>query len=343
MSIREVRPGIYDIDVCAPGIRFRKRKSFPSKIDAARYEAQVKSDLGIKPDSLSVGALAIPYMEWMELHQRPETVRVKKAMLIGFILPFFRDYYPDAITPEVIDTYKKHRLAETRRGQIHRRINMELLCLRALVRWAADPSRGMATGPLPKHDPLPYKRPTPDTLTMEEIDAIIDAMGPRDRALFLCLFHGGLRRGEAINMEWKDVDFDGGALRIHGKGGKVRIVPMTETLKSSLRALLGGRQRNGHVFRSRVRGGVLVDIRRPLKTAVEKAGIMKHVHPHMLRHSFATVLLESGADLRSIQGLLGHESITTTQIYTHVTKERNRTLMDAAFTSTARQRKGGSK
>jgi site-specific recombinase XerD len=143
--------------------------------------------------------------------------------------------------------------------------------------------------------------------------------------LFLCLYNAGLRKGEACTLTWDKVHLDDPAhVRITGKGNKTRIVPLTVMLRESFGWLslcchgaAEGKRGNAPCFPSIRGGGCLTDIRKPLWAAIKKAGLNR-ITPHTLRHSFATHLLESGADLRAIQGMMGHEDISTTQIYTNV-------------------------
>lgn len=153
--------------------------------------------------------------------------------------------------------------------------------------------------------------------------AIIEQMGARDRALFLCMYQAGMRKAEACNVKFDDVHFDPDYIRVVGKGNKVRSVAMPSMLSEAIRELM--KDNDGLLFKSRVHqkqgkefNRVLTDIRKPLWTAMKKAGIERHITPHMLRHSFATHMLEAAADLRTIQTQLGHADISTTQIYTKV-------------------------
>jgi integrase/recombinase XerC/integrase/recombinase XerD len=148
----------------------------------------------------------------------------------------------------------------------------------------------------------------------------------RDRAMFELTYSCGLRAEEIVNLELDSPDFDGEALRVDGKGSKTRITPMGEPAQRALqRYLERGRQAlepapgQTALFLSR-RGRRLStsDVRRRLEKWVREAAVAGRISPHTLRHSFATHLLEGGADLRSIQELLGHASVSTTQIYTRV-------------------------
>ena len=133
----------------------------------------------------------------------------------------------------------------------------------------------------------------------------------RDLILILLLYGGGLRVSEACALKWKQVDFAGGILRIKGKGGKQRLCALPELALSELKRC---RQNSGFVF-EKLSPRKAYNI---VKYWGEKAGISKPISPHVLRHSFATHLLNSGSDLRALQELLGHESLSATQKYTHL-------------------------
>jgi integrase/recombinase XerC/integrase/recombinase XerD len=178
----------------------------------------------------------------------------------------------------------------------------------------------------------------PRVLAPDEVAALLDripASGPlevRDRALFELAYSCGLRAEEIVSLDVGAVDFESETLRVTGKGRKTRVVPIGEPAQRALRRYLAGARRalepradERALFVSR-RGRRLSpsDIRRRLDKWVREAALAGRVSPHTLRHSFATHLLEGGADLRSIQDLLGHASISTTQVYTRVETARLR-------------------
>jgi tyrosine recombinase XerC len=178
----------------------------------------------------------------------------------------------------------------------------------------------------------------PRVLGPDEIAALLDripASGPlevRDRALFEIAYGSGLRAEEIVNLDLDSPDFDSESLRVAGKGSKTRVVPMGEPAQRTLerylaqaRPALADDRNEPSLFLSR-RGRRLSpsDVRRRLERWVRQASVAGHVSPHTLRHSFATHLLEGGADLRSIQELLGHASLSTTQVYTRVEPQRLR-------------------
>jgi integrase/recombinase XerC/integrase/recombinase XerD len=178
----------------------------------------------------------------------------------------------------------------------------------------------------------------PRVLGRDEVGSLLDRIPARtplelrDRALFELAYSCGLRAEEIVSLDLGDADFDSETLRATGKGMKTRVVPIGEPAQRALRRYLEvGRKPLGPaddepaLFVSR-RGRRLSasDVRRRLEKWVREAAVAGHVSPHTLRHSFATHLLEGGADLRSIQELLGHSSVSTTQIYTRVEPSRLR-------------------
>jgi integrase/recombinase XerC/integrase/recombinase XerD len=154
----------------------------------------------------------------------------------------------------------------------------------------------------------------------------------RDRALFELAYSCGLRAEEIVSLDLGDIDFESETLRVTGKGSKTRMLPIGEPAQRALRTYLERARRalepradESALFVSR-RGRRLSpsDVRRRLEKWVREAAVAGRISPHTLRHSFATHLLEGGADLRSIQELLGHSSVSTTQVYTRVEPSRLR-------------------
>lgn len=175
----------------------------------------------------------------------------------------------------------------------------------------------------------------PEVLSVNEINNILDTIdlslpeGQRNRAMLEVLYSCGLRVSELTGLKYPDVYFDEGFIRVEGKGSKQRLVPISETAIREIRNYLFDRNtivvKKGFedtLFLSR-RGTALsrIMVFHIIKQQTEMAGIQKNVSPHTFRHSFATHLLEGGANLRAIQEMLGHESITTTEIYTHIDRE----------------------
>lgn len=172
----------------------------------------------------------------------------------------------------------------------------------------------------------------PEVLTVNEINDILDSIdlslpeGQRNRAMLEVLYSCGLRVSELTSLRYSDVYFDEGFIKVEGKGSKQRLVPISDTAIREIKNYLLDRNlvavKKGYediLFLSR-RGTKLsrIMVFHVIKQQTEMAGVKKNVSPHTFRHSFATHLLEGGANLRAIQDMLGHEKITTTEIYTHI-------------------------
>ncbi len=188
-------------------------------------------------------------------------------------------------------------------------------------------------------EPLLAPRPDmtlPETLHASELVRLLEsidptvALGRRDLAILELFYASGLRLSELCKVRLEMMDSEQGFIRIHGKGGKTRIVRVGVKAREAVEDYLRNERPNlvtkktsSHIFLS-VRGGPLSPdrVRQIVKERAKMAGIDQNVYPHLLRHSFATHLLEGGADLRVIQELLGHADISTTQIYTHVDRQR---------------------
>jgi integrase/recombinase XerD len=220
-----------------------------------------------------------------------------------------------------------------------------LVAVRGLHRFAA--AEGLVEVDVAR-DVRPPVRPRslPKALPVDEVEALLEAAGfdqtplaLRDRALLEVLYGCGARISEAVGLDIDDVDLESGSVRLFGKGSKERVVPLGRYARSAV---------EGYLVRSRptlavagtgtpalflnARGGRLSrqSAWTALRNAAEKAGLRVAVSPHTLRHSFATHLLDGGADVRVVQELLGHASVTTTQIYTLVTVDRLREVYAAA-------------
>ena len=243
---------------------------------------------------------------------------------------------PSALTPRLLRDYvfflKDLGLAP---ASIRRNISALRTWFRFLLTEgiiAGDPSERLET---------PTKwRTLPEVLTVPEMEALIaapsqdDPLYYRDRAMLELAYGAGLRVGEWITLGVRDLLGEEGLLRVFGKGGKERLVPLGRSAAGAvalylreLRPTLERGQGKGILFLN-ARGGPLsrMGAWKILRKHVERAKITKAVTPHTLRHSFATHLLEGGADLRAVQEMLGHADIGTTQIYTHVDREYLRTV-----------------
>ena len=221
-----------------------------------------------------------------------------------------------------------------------------VVAVRGLHRFAVR--EGMArTDPAHQVRPPQPPRRLPKAIPLAEVERLIEAAegegdvaGSRDRALLEVLYGSGARISEAVGLDVDDVDLERGAVLLHGKGGKERLVPLGSYAAAAVDAYLVRARpalvqagRGSHALFLNRRGGRLSrqSAWTILRSAATRAGLdPEHLSPHTLRHSFATHLLDGGADVRVVQELLGHASVTTTQIYTLVTVDRLREVYAAA-------------
>ena len=284
------------------------------------------------------------YLEHLEGERNvsPETLRAYERDLLRFHRFVAQDFLGAEPAPKDVDALavRSFLAAMTREGLAKRSQGRALAAVRSMFRYAcregilaANPAQGVRTPKVPKTLPR-HLRPG-------EVENLMDApavagdkpLAHRDRAILELLYAAGLRVSELVGLDWKDIDLSARVLRVTGKGRKERMVPFGRPAGDALRrwfeeweairARQGGREEEDPVFLNHL-GGRLTDrsIRNILDKWVESAAVAKGVHPHTLRHTFATHLLENGADLRTIQELLGHASLSTTQKYTHLEVDR---------------------
>ncbi len=287
-----------------------------------------------------------------ELHLRvernvsPETRRayVSDTRQLAVHLGEGRD--PSRVTPDDVRSFLAGLHARRRAATLGRKLAALRGFFRFLVRegrCALDPTAGISAPRAEKRLPNPLgvddcvalaecpPRPGADSGEIREL---------RDCALVELLYGAGLRVGELASLDVRDLDLHRGDVRVSGKGGKERIVPLPGAAREALAAYLEQRSVAGllaeplftalRVRRDGPRRLGARDVRRILKARARRAGVADRVHPHRLRHSYATHLLDMGADLREIQELLGHASLSTTEKYTAVSAERLFEVYDRA-------------
>ena len=227
--------------------------------------------------------------------------------------------------------------AEHRRGLSAKSLQRRLSACRSLYRWLLKQGRLQASPAEGVRAPKPPRK-LPQVLDVDEAVQLVqlptDApLGLRDRALLELFYSSGLRLSEVCALRWDDLDFDSGLVTVLGKGSKQRIVPVGSHARQ---ALLDWRQASAGTGGSFVfpgRGGARISARAiqlRIKQVALRQGVFKRIHPHLLRHSFASHVLESSGDLRGVQELLGHADIGTTQIYTHLDFQHLAKVYDGA-------------
>lgn len=234
---------------------------------------------------------------------------------------------------------------EHRRGLSAKSLQRRLSACRSYYAWLLKHGRIAASPAVAMRAPK-APRKLPQVLDADEAVRLVEVptdapLGLRDRALLELFYSSGLRLSELCALRWCDLELESGLVMVLGKGGKQRLVPMGSHAIAALRKWQcdsGGRA-DTHVFPGRAGGAIsqrAVQIR--IKQLAVRQGMFKHVHPHMLRHSFASHILESSGDLRGVQELLGHADIATTQIYTHLDFQHLAKVYDATHPRAKRKK-----
>ena len=227
--------------------------------------------------------------------------------------------------------------AEHRRGLAPKSLQRRLSACRSFYRWLLKQGR-IAASPADAIRAPKAARKLPQVLDVDEAMQLVEVstdapLGVRDRALLELFYSSGLRLSEVCALKWSDLDFGQGLVTVLGKGSKQRVVPVGSHARKALQDLRAesGGQPIDFVFPGR--GGRQISARAiqlRMKRLAMQRGVFKRVHPHLLRHSFASHMLESSGDLRGVQELLGHADIATTQIYTHLDFQHLAKVYDAA-------------
>jgi site-specific recombinase XerD len=247
---------------------------------------------------------------------------------------------PEGVGHRILRRYAAHLAAARREGGralARQTVSRKLAAIRSFFGHLVE--RGALAQNPADLVPSPRRpRGLPRALRADEVERLLDRipartpLEARDRALFELAYSCGLRSEEIVNLDLESIDFDGEELRVLGKGSKTRIVPIGEPAQAALeryllkaRPALAGKGSEPALFVSKSgRRLSASDVRRRLNVWLRTASLAGGISPHVLRHSFATHLLEGGADLRAIQELLGHASLSTTQVYTRVESRRLR-------------------
>lgn len=251
---------------------------------------------------------------------------------------FLEGVEPDKVDYLAIRRYLAHlREKNFAKASIARKLASLRSFFKFLVRDGyikTSPAAGLAN---PKQEKkLPIFLGEDDVAKLVEAPHDRDFAGLRDRAILETLYSTGIRVGELVALDIEDVDFIGGAMKVAGKGKKERLVPIGDRAVRAIRAYLdkcaGLPKRDAKAVFLNAAGKRITDraVRRVIEKYVRVSALRRGVSPHTLRHSFATHLLDRGADLRSVQELLGHSNLSTTQIYTHLTTARLKEVYEKA-------------
>jgi len=296
------------------------------------------------------------YVNYLEAERNasPYTIRNYTTDLLDFF-GFLRSQKIGSlreVDKQVIRDYLSYLLEQ---GFVKVSIARKLSAIRSFYRYLMR-EEIVTTSPVADTSSPKLDKRLPGFLSQKEVLELISApdlstpQGQRDRALLELLYASGLRVSELVNLDIDKVNLDANEIRVWGKGSRERVVLMGKPAAAAIvtyisqgRAKLLGGKRNPALFVNRS-GRRLVErrVQRILERYSAAAGINRRVHPHMLRHTFATHLLDGGADLRVVQQLLGHADLSTTQIYTHVTKSQARKVYLSAHPMAGEKQDNGS-
>ncbi|HUU39603.1 MAG TPA: site-specific tyrosine recombinase XerD [Desulfatiglandales bacterium] len=285
------------------------------------------------------------YLENYLLDQFINHLKVERGLAVNTILAYSSDLinffdFLKKIRVSPLEVTQAELLAfiDEKRSQLSSRsLARTLVAIRTFYRFLVSEGKITANPARLMGIPKMYQY-LPEILNRDEVEALLSqpnidkVLGKRDKAILELLYATGLRVTELIGLKANNINLEVGSIRTMGKGSKERIVPMGSKAVSAIKDYLANSRpsfsvtkggRFPHLFlNSRGKPMTRQGLWKILKGHALKAGITKRVTPHMIRHSFATHMLEGGADLRSVQIMLGHSDISTTQIYTHVARER---------------------
>jgi len=299
-----------------------------SREDALLVEAEIRG----KVDRSDPGFTDL-LPEFMIAYRNRSSPRGVEVMVnsMRHLTAFFGPYKLRHLVPSLIESYKAKRLAD---GVKKRTINIELSNLSAYISHVNETTGRDIPRPkrFSKKETTP---PLPQPLAVAELAAILDNLSGDIKTMVELMTFCGLRRNEVFGLQISDYNQTASILLINGKGGKQRIAPVSSPDLAAKLTTICRRRKKGLMFPSPRTGRKYVDIRKSLRKAAAAAGITRKVTPHLFRHSFATALLNDGQDLRTIQELLGHSEIATTQIYTQVADATKRAATAALVANVA--------
>ncbi|XLQ20576.1 MAG: site-specific tyrosine recombinase/integron integrase [Candidatus Moraniibacteriota bacterium] len=296
--------------------------------------------------------LVSDYLEYLEveLNRSPKTIENYDHYLTRFINFIQKKYVitsPENISLDIVHKYRvylhRYEMNDGSTFKISTQ-NYHVIALRNFLKYLSKQDIKTLSAEKIEIGKAPQREV--EFLEPEEVERLLLAAdGPnrsakRDRALLELLFSAGLRVSELVSIDIEDINLDRQEFSVKGKGAKIRLVFISNTAKNAITKYLNARNDIDPALFIRDKVGTNKEadakglrltprsVQRIVKKYATKAGIVKNVHPHTLRHSFATDLLQNGADIRSVQEMLGHANITTTQIYTHITNKNLKNIHD---------------
>ncbi len=268
------------------------------------------------------------YKVWLELQGKSKNTIKTYSIVIKKLLDFLKnELKANEIDMYVLQTYMNRNLIFKFLANIKVNKNLDYNSLRLYVRAISSFLKFLDNEQLAKQIKAPkVDKKLPKFITLEEFNRLLEAVdNKRDRLIIKFLFYTGVRVSELVNIKKSDIIWTDGFVKIYGKGGKERIVPIPSFLLNELREYIK-ETNSDRIFPLSTR-----QVERIIKNATIKAGINKKVTPHVLRHSLATTLLSKGVDIRFIQELLGHSSLSITQVYTHVVPTQLKDIYKKVF------------
>jgi site-specific recombinase XerD len=314
--------------------------------------------------NVSIQNLKTQFLEYLEIERgRSQKTIENYDHYLSVFLKWAHIKEPEEITDDLVRNFRIHlNRLEDKKGQSLKKVTQGyyVIALRSFLKYLAKRDIKTLTAEKLEIGKTPEREV--EFLESEEVERLLDAAtgldfkSLRDRAILEMLFSAGLRVSELTSINRDKLNLKSGELSVRGKGDKIRVVFISDTAKGALKNYLDKRTdvdpalfvrdaKSLEKFesKSREKNNKKDDLRltsrsiqRIVRYYATKAGLVKNVHPHTLRHSFATDLLINGADIRSVQAMLGHSSITTTQVYTHITNQQLREVHKAFH---ARRRK----
>lgn len=294
------------------------------QFEGTRKQAEEFELLTMGRDDTPHRATSLPcseiYPQWIVWYKANRAAASAEAVETAWRLhlnSFFGKMKLISITRQVIEEYKRMRVVA---GVKPRTVNKELNFLSGMLRWAEEnelcPGLAFIIRGFPERM---IKSPRPKPLTQDEITRVYEVIEDDYRLIFLLMADAGLRVSEARLLKREDLDYERGYMVVVGKGNKERVVPITTDRLA--RELEKHRDTYGYLSVSLVTGKPYLKVSYQISRAARRAGIERHVHPHLLRHSFGTNGTIAGLDLSALQAIMGHSSPNTTGIYQHLAGE----------------------